>query len=231
MNTNQNKILVADDDPDILSIISNALEVEGYQVVVARDGKEALEKCQQQMPDLALLDYMMPNLSGPEVCQWIKKNSQSLVPVIIVTARTDLKDKVETLAAGADDYITKPFNYKELLARVSAQLRVRELNIALHEKNIQLQEMQQRLIEKERQILALQLGGTAAHQLGQPLSAIMLNCHLIEVLHSSDDRYKSALSAIKNDSKRMAELIEKLRNIDASQQSEYFKDTKILDLK
>lgn len=227
----QKIILVADDDPDTLSIVTGVIEVLGHKVVGAADGSQALEYFKQYQPDLCILDVMMPGMSGTDVCSNIKKlQGGELIPVIMLTARDSIQDKVGAFEIGADDYVTKPFNYQELQARVTAFLRVRELNLRLSEKNREIQDMQEKLVQQERQALVGQLAGTAAHQLGQPLSAIMLNMHLIEALPKEDQRSKGAIAAIKQDTARMAEIIENLRSVDAAQTQAYFGDAKILEL-
>ena len=118
------KILVADDEPNIVKLLRLYLREEGYEIVSARDGKEALERFHAEAPDLVLLDLMMPQLGGFEVCTEIRRESD--VPVIMLTARTDDVDKIVGLEMGADDYITKPFNPREVVARVKANLRRRE---------------------------------------------------------------------------------------------------------
>lgn len=229
--TQQKIILVADDDPDTLTIVTGVIEVLGHKVVGAADGRQALDFFHQHQPDLCILDVMMPGMSGTEVCTEIKKEQGGeLIPVLMLTARDSIQDKVGAFELGADDYVTKPFNYQELQARVKALLRVRELNLNLSEKNREIQEMQERMVQQERQALVGQLAGTAAHQLGQPLSAIMLNLHLIEALPKEDQRAKGAVMAIKQDSARMAEIIEKLRSVDAAQTRAYFGEDKILDI-
>jgi response regulator RpfG family c-di-GMP phosphodiesterase len=174
---------------------------------------------------------MMPGMNGNAVCQQIKQSPLGpYVPVLMLTARDSIKDKVDSLEGGADDYLTKPFHYQELQARIKALLRVRELNIQLRESNQQLKAAQEKLIAQERQLLVSQIAGTAAHQLGQPLSAIILNCHLIEALPQGDDRAKRALAAIKQDSKRMTELLQKLRSADASKKEKYHGESQIIEL-
>jgi DNA-binding response OmpR family regulator len=118
------KILVADDEQNITKLLRLYLRQEGYEVVVARDGREALDRFSIEQPDLLLLDLMMPELSGLQVCTEIRKTSD--VPVIMLTARAEDVDKIVGLEMGADDYITKPFNPRELVARVKAVLRRRE---------------------------------------------------------------------------------------------------------
>jgi len=114
-------ILTADDDPQLLRLIARNLELEDYQVLVASDGQQALEQIEQHVPDLVLLDVMMPRMDGFTVCQRVREFSA--VPIIIVTARGQDQDKVRGLDLGADDYLTKPFSIEELLARVRAVLR------------------------------------------------------------------------------------------------------------
>jgi two-component system, OmpR family, alkaline phosphatase synthesis response regulator PhoP len=118
------KILVADDEANILKLLRMYLREEGYEIVTARDGREALERFRTEPPDLVILDVMMPHLGGFDVCTEIRKESD--VPVIMLTARSDDVDKIVGLEMGADDYITKPFNPREVIARVKAALRRRE---------------------------------------------------------------------------------------------------------
>jgi two-component system response regulator VicR len=115
------KILVVDDEEAILDIIKFNLVKEGYSVAVARDGDEALSKTYTVEPDLVLLDVMLPKMNGYKVCEKIRENYN--MPIIMLTAKEDEADKVLGLELGADDYITKPFGVRELLARVKANLR------------------------------------------------------------------------------------------------------------
>lgn len=115
------KILVVDDEKKIVEIIQAYLEREGYQVISAADGKTALSSAHSQRPDLIVLDLMLPEISGWDVCRMIRKESD--VPVIMLTARDEVTDKIIGLEMGADDYVTKPFDPKELVSRVRAVLR------------------------------------------------------------------------------------------------------------
>ena len=116
-----NKILVVDDEASIVNIIAYNLKKEGYEVITANDGEKALELALSQTPDLILLDIMMPVMDGYEVCRKVREKSN--VPIIMLTARADEVDKVIGLEMGADDYVTKPFGNRELVARVKANLR------------------------------------------------------------------------------------------------------------
>jgi two-component system KDP operon response regulator KdpE len=115
------KILIADDDPQILRALKVTLGARGYDVVTAGDGREALDLAATQHPDLVMLDLGMPHLDGVEVIAGLR--GWSTVPILVVSGRTDAADKVEALDAGADDYVTKPFSMDELLARIRAQTR------------------------------------------------------------------------------------------------------------
>jgi DNA-binding response OmpR family regulator len=116
-----NTILVVDDEKNIVQLARLYLSNEGFRVEEAHDGKQALEKAKAVSPDLIVLDLMMPEMDGLTVCKEIRKTSS--VPVIILTARNDDVDKIVGLEIGADDYVTKPFNPRELVARVKAVLR------------------------------------------------------------------------------------------------------------
>jgi two-component system, OmpR family, response regulator MprA len=115
------RVLVVDDEDSIVDFISMALEQEGYAVLSASNGSQALELFAQERPQLVVLDWMLPDIDGLEVCQRMRQ--QSDVPVLMLTARGEWEDRVKGLDAGADDYLTKPFKYQELLARLRAILR------------------------------------------------------------------------------------------------------------
>ena len=115
------KILVVDDDQNICELLRLYIEKEGFEVVIANDGRKALEMFEQENPDLIMLDIMLPELDGWQVCREIRKKSQC--PIIMLTAKGEVFDKVLGLELGADDYIVKPFGIKELCARVRAVLR------------------------------------------------------------------------------------------------------------
>ncbi len=116
------KILVAEDEADIAMGLRDNLEFEGYEVIVATDGEAALEAASEQSPDLALLDIMMPKMDGLEVCRRIRQ-AGFMIPILMLTARSQEIDIIRGLEVGADDYITKPFSVREVLARIKAALR------------------------------------------------------------------------------------------------------------
>jgi DNA-binding response OmpR family regulator len=121
METMNAPILVVDDEPAIVDVLTYNLEKAHYRVFVARDGKEALEQARRQKPDLMILDLMLPGLDGLEVCRMIRREGE--LPIIMLTARDEEIDRVVGLELGADDYVVKPFSMRELMARVKSVLR------------------------------------------------------------------------------------------------------------
>jgi len=117
----RNKILVVDDDSDILTIIKDNLKLDGYEVFTATLGKDAISIFDKKPIDLIVLDLMLPDMDGIQICRAVRANSH--VPIIMLTAKDGLSDKVLSLESGADDYIVKPFDYLELAARIKARLR------------------------------------------------------------------------------------------------------------
>jgi two-component system response regulator MprA len=115
------KILVIEDEPDIADFIKRGLLLKGYEIAVAATGEKGLDSAREFSPDLVILDLMLPGMDGVEVCRLLRKESD--LPIIMLTARDSVADKVGGLDAGADDYITKPFVFDELLARVRSALR------------------------------------------------------------------------------------------------------------
>ena len=115
------KILIVDDEKAIVDILNHNLKREGYETVVAYDGEEAISLYEKEKPDLVLLDVMLPKMDGFSVCKNIRQSTN--IPILMVTAKEDIVDKVIGLELGADDYITKPFSVREVIARVKANLR------------------------------------------------------------------------------------------------------------
>jgi two-component system OmpR family response regulator len=116
-----NKVLIVEDDPNLLETLRYNLRKESYDVVTAVDGEQALEAARREKPDLIILDLMLPKVSGFEVCRILRK--EMIVPILMLTAKAEETDKIVGLEIGADDYMTKPFSLRELLARIRAMLR------------------------------------------------------------------------------------------------------------
>lgn len=166
------RILVVDDEPGIVNILRSNLEREGYKVLEAYDGEEALTLASTRPIDLILLDCMLPGVDGFDVCKTIRRTST--VPIIMLTAKSEEIDKVLGLELGADDYITKPFSVREVLARVKAQLR-----------RVSLQE------DRAEQEAAIRIGGFVldqhAYQVtvdGQPVDLTLREYELVRFLAS-----------------------------------------------
>lgn len=135
------KILIIDDDVNIINLLAKRLTQEGFNIISAKDGKHGVELAASQLPDIILLDLLMPEMSGKDVLKEIKNNpSTSLIPVIIVSAVADTEDKIDGLALGANDYIVKPFRFQEVIARINTQLRIASMQKELESKHNDLLE-------------------------------------------------------------------------------------------
>src|SRR5438105_6364682 len=140
------RILIVDDHEDNVELLRARLESWGYRTESAKDGAEALAAIEEKLPDLVLLDVMMPKIDGIEVARRVKNNPDlPFIPIIMQTALDSTENKVEGLEAGADDYITKPIDFAELKARVNSMLRIKRLQDALEERERQLLEANERL--------------------------------------------------------------------------------------
>jgi two-component system, cell cycle response regulator len=140
MEDKKTKVLVVDDDEDGLYILKLLLTKMKYEVHTAKDGEEALEKADALIPDIILLDVMMPKLNGFEVCKRVKASPEGMyIPIILLTAKSELTSKIEGLDCGADEYLTKPYDMHELTARIRSMLRIKLLNDSLRNANKQLE--------------------------------------------------------------------------------------------
>jgi len=151
------KILVVDDTPRNVKLVADLLTVKGYRVATASSGREALARMQTDQPDLVLLDVVMPEMSGYEVCHEIRENpATAMLPIIMVTALDPGEERIKGIEAGADDFLTKPINQAELLARVKSLLRIKELHDQVQTQAVELSEwnknLEQRVQEQVDQI-------------------------------------------------------------------------------
>ncbi|NES22221.1 MAG: response regulator [Symploca sp. SIO3E6] len=156
-STESRIILIVDDNPTNLEVLSESLSSAGFEVAVAIDGESAIEQAEYNPPELILLDVMMPGIDGFETCRCLKTNPRTQdIPVIFMTALADTVDKVKGLSLGAVDYITKPFQKEEVLARVTVHLKLRNLSKTLEEKNdllLQLtQDLEQRVAQRTAEL-------------------------------------------------------------------------------
>ena len=233
-------VLVVEDDADTRSIIRQSVVALGHFVVEAGDGLEAQAAVGQQLPDLILLDLMMPNMTGMEFMKWFRSEfPEPYTPVLMLTALGDVDHKVEGLTEGADDYQVKPFNYRELQARVQSLLRTKSLTSDLYRRTAELQEanerlskMQAELIAKERELAAAEMAGAAAHNLGQPITTVLLHCRMLEkgLPSGTAKAALDAVAAIKSECEAMREVMVKLKSADARATTAYVGAATIIDI-
>ncbi|RCJ29464.1 hybrid sensor histidine kinase/response regulator [Nostoc minutum NIES-26] len=186
-------ILLVDDNPTNLSVLRQALKELGLNVRIATNGEEALEQVQRKLPDLILLDVQMPGIDGFETCRQLKSNLLTQdIPVIFMTAHSNTESKVKGLSVGAVDYVTKPFEQEEVLARVKVHLQLRYLTCALQQTNETLEERvkqrtdalqkaQVQLVQQEKMSALGQLVAGVAHEINNPIGYIAGNLHQAEL--------------------------------------------------
>jgi two-component system sensor histidine kinase/response regulator len=206
VNTTRSTVLIVDDVTKNLQVVGTILRTAGYAVIAATSGSEALEGLRVQLPDLILLDLMMPVMDGLEVCRRLKAEAATAqIPVIFLTASNEMEHLVAGFQAGAVDYVTKPFNAPELLARVRTHLELKHARQRLREMNDEKNEFM----------------GIAAHDLRSPLTALKGYLELIaedpemerQEIHTLADRMIAA-------TKRMVEMVEQLLNANAIERGE-----------
>lgn len=214
-------ILVVDDQPDNVFILQDRLQREGFRILTAYDGQTCLAIAEKDSPDLILLDVMMPGLSGFDVCERLVKNELTkLIPVILVTALTDVEDIKQGLQAGAFDYVKKPYNRAELIARINSALRFSETQKMLVE------------IEKVRTYAATVL--TANHEIKQPLTLINLSLTAINRELAKDSMNKELIKKrvdfIDGAAKDIIRILAKLSEIKKPAITNYINDLKMIDI-
>ncbi len=181
-------ILVVDDTPMNLEVISEALSSAGFEVAIATNGERALKQLQYSLPSLILLDVMMPGINGFETCRRLKAWEETRnIPVIFMTALSDVADKVKGLSLGAVDYISKPFQEEEVLARIKTHLQLRQLNKALEKQTAeltntveQLKHSQLQLVQSEKMSSLGQLVAGVAHEINNPINFIQGNITYVQ---------------------------------------------------
>ncbi|MCG6913751.1 response regulator [bacterium BMS3Abin03] len=213
------RILVIDDLPENVFMLQDRLEHEGYEVLTAYDGKSGIQKAQTELPDLILLDIMMPDINGIEVCKTlVKDKNTSDIPIILVTAKTGAEDTKEGLDAGAFDYIKKPFNKIELLARVKSALKVSDAS--------------KLLLEAGKRSTFLATVVTANHKIKQPLTLLTLSSAAIKRELNKDEISKEALlnriKYIDIAVKDITNVLEQLNAIKDPVLSDYTKNIKMI---
>ncbi len=216
------RILIIDDYPDNVFLLQDRLEREGFEVIKAYHGETGIQKAVEEKPDLILLDIMMPDISGFDVCKILTTNQETkLIPIILLTALTEADSLKQGLLAGAFDYIKKPFNRTELIARINSALRFSETNKILLE------------VEKIKTYAATVV--TANHEIKQPLTLINLSTAAIRREISrpdfSNEVILKRIEFIENAAKDIINVLDKLGSIKKPVITPYVNDLNIIDLK
>lgn len=213
------KILFAEDDLTTRMMLQSVLSKWGYEVVTAADGNEAWDAMQQEdEPKLLILDWMMPGMDGPELCRRLRSQERlEALYIIFLTSKSDRRDIVQGLEAGADDFISKPFDNDVLRARIEVGKRILSL--------------QARLREKEKLQGALEMAGTVCHELNQPLQAMNSNCELLMMKLAENEPANRMLKNIQVCVLRIGELTRRIMNISKYKNKSYISDKrKIVDI-
>ncbi len=201
------KILVVDDQPINVQLLKRKLEKEGIEITTAFNGQEALDSVAKNKPDLILLDMMMPDMDGIEVCQRLQANEASrAIPVIFVTARNNKEGKIEGLGVGAVDYITKPIDLDETLARVQTQLRF----VAINREMIDLQ---RRLAEARRAATIGAVTQGVAHNLNNLLGVVLGYLDLIKTHYEKPEQVKRNAAQVESAVQRIVVIIRQLSSL------------------
>jgi two-component system, sensor histidine kinase and response regulator len=201
------KILVVDDQPINVQLLKRKLEREGMQVMTAYSGQEALDAVQQEKPELILLDVMMPDMDGIEVCQRLQASEDTRsIPIIFVTARSSKEGKIEGLGVGAVDYITKPIDLDETLARVQTQLRFAAINR-------EIIDLQRRLTEARRAATIGAVTQGIAHNLNNLLGVVIGYLDLIKAYHDKPELVKKNVQNVEEAVSRIVSIIRQLSTL------------------
>lgn len=205
------KILVVDDQPINVKLLRRKLEKEGMDVTTANDGMTCLELVDQQTPDLILLDVMMPEMDGIEVCRRLKEEEHSrTIPIIFITAKSSKEGKIEGLDAGAADYITKPIDLEETIARVTTQLRIQ----AIHRENFDLQE---RLAESRQSAAIGAITQGIAHNLNNLLGVVVGYIDLLKSTPDSPRLVRRSTMLMDQAIQRMVKIVKQMTMLTATE--------------
>jgi len=211
VDTPKENVLIVDDNRDILRLLSQMLADEGYKVQTADRGAQALAAVQATPPDLILLDVMMPEMNGYEVCQHLKANVETCdIPIIFISAIDATRDKVKALTAGGVDYVTKPFQIREVLARVATHLSLRGLQKQLQSASDELARQIEELRVRNEELDTF--ANTVARDLKTPLTSIIGYADALERLYAklSEDDRREFLNTIASSGRKMDKIIDEL---------------------
>ncbi len=213
------KIMLVDDDANARTILNRVLTKNGYEVKEACNGKEALETVRAYMPDVMLIDWMMPEMDGEQLARWIKNDpTLRFIYIILLTARGDMKDQVRGLKSGADDYISKPAPHQEVLARVESGMRVRSLH---HE-----------IQQLTRRIALLELAATVGHEINNPLNVIYLALDMMRksLKQKEYDKLEKGLDLIAETAERLKEIARKFIELKDPMSTNYVENLNMINI-
>ena len=222
--TKENKkfrILVIEDDLVHRTVIDNILRDEGYEVITAEDGGVGVEKVFEEMPDLVITDIRMPVKDGYTVCRELRDNERTkYLPVVILTANHSPEDLVYGFEQGAFDYILKPFENQELMARVNAAIKFKELR--------------DELIHERQKSMLFELAGAAAHELNQPLTVLKTTSYLLKEKYQkkqlNEDDFIKYIERMEFSISRMGKIIGKMDRLEEYKTRDYTMGTRIINL-
>jgi len=217
LDTDHKLILIVDDNRVNLRFVELVLTKEGYNIICSQDPMEAVETASFKVPDLILLDITMPQMSGLEVCRILKANDRTAgIPIIFVTANTDDQTLKDAFKAGGNDYVRKPVNREELLARIRACLRQKDLV--------------NKLVQQEKLTAVLETAGAVCHEMNQPLQFLTwASGEFLESLPPESPLREQAIS-VKSHVERLSEIVKKLANITTYKVRHYVKGHSIIDI-
>jgi signal transduction histidine kinase len=224
MQIKQETLLIIDDKPENISVLFHFLVNQGFKILIAENGEDGLVNAEEEHPDLILLDVMMPNLDGFETCLRLKNNLKTTeIPVIFMTALTNTLEKVKAFEIGAVDYVTKPFQQEEVLARIKTHLTLRKLQQELETKNEDLIKLNQ----EKNEFLDI-----VAHDLRNPLSAIYSAADFIKNKRTdTDSKIIEMAGYILDASKQTLNLIENFINIKVIESGKEAIEFELVDIK
>ncbi len=214
------RILIVDDDANARMILNKILAKAGYEICEAKNGKEALELVKDFMPDLMIVDWMMPEVDGEQLAKWIKNDpTLRFTYIILMTSKGETDDKVRGLQAGADDYISKPTPHQEVLARVESGMRMRAL----------YKEIQQ----LTKRLSVLELSATVGHEINNPLNVIYLALDMMRkhVKQKEYDKLEKEIELIAETAERLKKIARKFVELRDPQSTNYVDNLKMIDLR
>ncbi len=208
------KILIVDDNQDNVDLIAYFLRPQNYDIRSASDGVEAINQVELDLPDLILLDIRLPRMDGFEVCEKLKKNDRTrFIPIIMITASQDVKHKIQSLEAGADDFISQPFENIELVARVKSLLRIKAYQDELNIKNKELEEKNKLLVRMDQ--FKEELSHLIVHDMKNPLFVIQGNLQMLSMTMNAPgfEKYKKYVNRIERSSENLLRMVTNLVDI------------------